>query len=64
VSGRVPREGDAGESILSVPLAGGAAVTLATGQNNVVAIAVDATSVYWLDNGNGTPGAVMKLTPK
>ena len=47
-------------NVLRVPLAGGAATTLATGQVNPDAIAVDATSVYWIDNGD----AVMKFTPK
>jgi Cys-tRNA(Pro) deacylase len=47
--------------VLQVPISGGAVTTLATGQNNPLAIAVDDTGVYWLDNGNGTPGSVMKL---
>jgi hypothetical protein len=52
---------DASNAVHSVPLNGGAATTLATGQNNVIAIAVDETAVYWLANGNGSPGSVMKL---
>jgi hypothetical protein len=32
-----------------------------TGQNNPQGIAVDATSVYWANEGAGT---VMKVTPK
>jgi hypothetical protein len=39
---------------------GGPATTLATGQVNPDAIAVDETSVYWIDNGS----TVMKFTPK
>ena len=37
------------------------AQALATGQDNVAAIAVDDSAVYWLVNGNGTPGGVMEL---
>jgi hypothetical protein len=46
------------------PLRGGTASALATGQTNVVAIAVDDSSAYWLVNGNGMPGSVVRLTPK
>jgi hypothetical protein len=54
---------DGSDAVFSVPLSGGAATTLATEQNNVVAIAVDETAVYWLVNGNASAGqgAVMKL---
>jgi hypothetical protein len=54
---------DGSNAVLCVPLSGGAAITLATGQENVVAIAVDETAVYWLVNGNASTGqgAVMKL---
>jgi hypothetical protein len=48
-------------SVYAARLAGGAAALLATGQDNVVAIAVDESSVYWLVNGNGSPGGVMAL---
>jgi hypothetical protein len=49
------------QAVYSVPLSGGAATTLAIGQINVVAIAVDAAALYWLVNGNGGPGSVMTL---
>jgi hypothetical protein len=51
-------------TVFKAPLDGGAVTTLASGQDDVIAIAVDETSVYWLNNGNGSPGSVMKLTPK
>jgi hypothetical protein len=57
-----------GGAVMSVPIAGGAATTLATGQAGIGGIAVDATSVYWADMGtlanNFEDGAVMRLTPK
>lgn len=40
------------------PLAGGTVTTLASGQADPDAIAVDATSVYWIDQHDGT---VMKV---
>ena len=54
---------DGSNAVFCVPLSGGAATTLATGQDNVVAIAVDETAVYWLVNGNASAGqgAVRKL---
>jgi hypothetical protein len=47
-----------------VPLSGGTPTTLAIDQNNVVAITVDGSAVYWLVNPNSSTGqgAVMKLS--
>jgi hypothetical protein len=44
---------DAG-TISEVPLAGGPATTLVTGQNGPVGVAVDSSHIYWADNGAGT----------
>ena len=46
-----------GEGLMRMPVGGGTVTTLASGLP--VAIALDATSVYWASSG-----AVMKLTPK
>ena len=52
-------------SIMKVALGGGTPTVLATGITNAGWIAVDATSVYWADDGsNGTAGRIMKITPK
>jgi hypothetical protein len=50
-----------GQAIMKVPLDGGRPTTLARGQWAAAAMTVDATSVYWLSNTDGT---VMQLTPK
>jgi hypothetical protein len=46
---------------MKVPLAGGAPIELASDQMSPAGIAVDATSVSWVNEGGGT---VMRLTPK
>jgi len=60
--------GPYGGAVMAVPIAGGAATALATGQPGLAGIAVDATSVYWADMGTDAnhfaDGAVMRLTPK
>ncbi|HLK41474.1 MAG TPA: hypothetical protein VKU41_32215 [Polyangiaceae bacterium] len=45
----------------SVPRGGGTVTTLVSGLNRPYGIAVDATHVYWTNNGDGR---VMKLSPK
>jgi hypothetical protein len=46
---------------MKVAKGGGTPVLLVTGQHSVVSVAVDPTSVYWIDKYGGT---VTKLTPK
>jgi hypothetical protein len=57
-----------GGVVMRAPLGGGVPTTLASDQRHPNHIAVDATSVYWTNEGSpmmGTPdGAVMKLFPK
>jgi hypothetical protein len=43
-------DGGAG-TVMSVPIAGGNAATLASGQATPLAIAIDATAVYWATAG-------------
>lgn len=63
--------------VMKVPLAGGPPVELASGQANPMGIAVDATSIYWANNGSQTckggaspscsynaDGTIMRRTPK
>ena len=52
---------DMSGAVYAAPLSGGTATLLAIGQDNVDAIAVDDSAVYWLVNGNGSPGGVMEL---
>ncbi len=49
--------------VLSVPLAGGAVTTLAADQDQPTAVAVDATSVYWTNQGTygSSAGTLMKV---
>jgi hypothetical protein len=51
-----------GDSVMKVPLDGGATTTLASDQPNPQGIAVDATALYWVNGGDGSAdGTVMKV---
>ncbi len=49
--------------VFRVPVAGGAAVTVATNQTAARGIAVDAVNVYWAANTAGTVSFLSKSTP-
>ena len=52
-------------SVTKVSINGGTPTILASGQDNTGGVAVDATSIYWVNYSFGSlPGTVMKLTPK
>ena len=46
------KRNDNSRAIMKVPLSGGTPTTLASGDNNPHSIAVDATSVYWLEQAS------------
>jgi hypothetical protein len=51
-------------AIMSVPIGGGSPATIASGQAEPQAMAVDATTLYWVNNAGNTAnnaGMVMKL---
>jgi hypothetical protein len=48
-------------AVMKVPLAGGTPTTIASGQLAAAALAIDATSVYW---ANDIDGSLMKATPR
>jgi len=51
-------------TVVKVPKSGGSITTLATGQIRATSITVDATNIYWLDQGSlsDPDGAMRKLT--
>ena len=54
-------------NVVKVPIGGGAAITLATGQHAPVGLAVDSANVYWANSGTlqngGSDGQIM-MVPK
>jgi len=46
--------GSDGNTIGKTPIAGGTTITLASGQNGVARMAVDATNIYWTATNDGT----------
>jgi hypothetical protein len=55
---------DFASTVKKVSKSGGAAISLATRQDKPWGIAVDATSVYWVNAGSSGTGSVIKLSPK
>jgi hypothetical protein len=55
--------GQDSNGVLSVPLSGGIPVTL-TPRANTYGIAVDPTSIYWTNPGDGRDSQLLRLTPK
>jgi hypothetical protein len=65
VNGQAERQVQKVGTVMKLPAAGGTPATLASGQHETGAIAVDATSVYWTAAGTGSnDGTIMRLTPK
>jgi hypothetical protein len=56
---------DSGNAVMMAPLGGGAAVAIAQQQTNVLALATNSTSVFWVNEGtyanSFADGAVMKV---
>jgi hypothetical protein len=50
-------------AVMRMPVGGGTPIMLASGQLNPQCVAVDATAIYWTNEGTiaGTDGTVMKL---
>jgi hypothetical protein len=55
---------DSNGAVMSVPIAGGAARTVASAQTNPQFVAVDATRVYWVNVGTGLSDGQVLSAPK